>query len=213
MVNKLKNMWKFFGCTNAHLADSGKYIVVSRVNRKNPMYYLMNVIIVIASLIFILLFIAFLFGKGCFSNIMLGGLLTCFFYILYFGVRLKEGDTIVATEDGIVELNWLFSQYIKWSDIIKVYFYNSGEYLRRLPGLKEFNWTWTNIKIKGRNQTIRINTAYSNYEQLQEYIKKQCIAKISEGKFEPLYFLVGLIAALAGILGAMYLPRLRELIK
>jgi hypothetical protein len=166
--------------------------------------------IVAAILIYILLFVAFLFGKVSAFQIFVLFILVDIFLLFYFLLRIKDGDTIVATEDGIMELNWIFSKYIKWSDVVKVFFCEGGGYLRNLPGLKTFNWTWTNIKIKGHNQTIRVNIAYSNNEQLKEYIKMRCSGKIKEKGFNLLRLLIGLIV---GILGAVFLLKLRELIK
>lgn len=213
MVSKLKNIWKFFGGTNVDCVYNSKNGVVSKINRKNPMYYLLNIMIVAAILIYILSFVAFLFGKVSTFQIFVSFILIDIFLLLYFLLRIKDGDTIVASEEGIKDINWLFSKYIKWSDVVKVYFYTGGEYLRNLPGLKEFNWTRTNIKIKGHNQTIRINTVFSEYsndEQLQEYIKRRCSGKIKEKGFNLLRLLIGLIV---GILGAIFLLKVRELIK
>lgn len=210
MVSKLKNLWKFFGGTNVDCVYNSKNGVVSKISRKNPMYYLLNIMIVAAILIFILLFVAFLFGKASAFQIFVSFILIDIFLLLYFLLRIKDGDTIVATEEGIKELNWLFSKYIEWSDVVKVYFYSGGKYLKNLPGLKALDWTWTNIKIKGHNQTIRVNTAYSNNEQLKEYIKMRCSGKIKEKGFNPLSLLIGLIV---GILGAVFLLKIRELIK
>ena len=210
---QVKNIWNFFGGQNVSYDKYNESAIVSRVNRKNPLYYLINIIMLIAILIFVLLFVSFLFGKDCISSIFVGFVFICINTFLIISVRLREGDTIVTTDGGIMELNWLFVKYIKWSDIIEVTFYSGGKPLKQLLGLKVFAWQWTNIKIKSSTDTIRINTAYSNNEQLQQCIKRQCFGKVNEGKFDPLYLLIGLLAAIAGIFGAIYLSKLRGLIK
>jgi len=120
-----------------------------------------------------------------------------------------DGDTIIASEDGIVEVNWLYSKYIKWNDVLKVCFYSSKKMMVGI-GWKTVESNWVNIKISGKNQSIRVNTKYSNNERLQQYITKQCAGKITEGSFEPLVMTIALIAASTAILGLIYLPEIRE---
>ena len=209
---QIKNLWRFFGGMNAY-SDSNQSDVVSMVNRKNPMYYLSNVMIIIMILIFISLFVDNFFEKENLLLIFFISLL-CFCFLLYFLIRIKEGDTVIAMEDGIKELNWLFSRFIKWDDVTKVSFYPEGELSKKLPWLKiYYDIIWTNIKVKGSRKTIRVSTKFSNNEQLQEYIRSKCRGKTEEHKYEPLYNLIIMIAVIVSALFLYVFRPFRELIE
>jgi len=170
--------------------------IVARVNRKNPMYYLLNIMLFAMILIFALLVIANFFkGKIWLFLLFIG--LQGFFLSLYIVIRIRDGDTIVCSDSGIKEVNWLFTRFIKWEEIVKVYFYSEGKLAKKFPWLKTcFDIAWTNIKVKGKKDIIRINTRFSHSTQLQAYIRSKCEGKIINRTYEPIYTLVIMVIAI-----------------
>jgi hypothetical protein len=199
MVKQLLNILRLFGNKNVYYHGTESEMV-SRINRKNHMYYLLNIMIITMILIFVSLFMVDFFKKKDQLLVFFAGQFFVLL-ILYIYVRIKEGDTIVCLEEGIKELNWLFSRSIRWEKIDKVYFDNEGSLSKRLPWLKTyFDTPWHNIIIRGDGKKIRISTRFSDNEHLQEYIRSRCKGKIEEREHKPVYNLIILALAIIAII-------------
>lgn len=198
LIDLVKKLFNFFSGGNVYLDETNNAIlIISKVKRKKPVYYLINIFLIFLLILFLVSLIFSLTSNDIdfnFEFFSLGAII--FLFCIYFLIRIKEGDTIIAMEDGIKELNWLYSRFIRWGDIVKVYFYSEGELSKKFHLLNFFDITWASIKIKWSNKTIRISTKFSNNEKLQEYIRSKCSGKIEERKYEPLSTLVIIIAAI-----------------
>lgn len=194
----IKRIYNFYGNKNVLLDNVNnieKALIISKVNKSkkaNSIFgynasFFVNVIIVEYLVWFVV------------SELIVGNLhllrsfvLFTVFYvfsllILQFVVRLKLlGDTIIFFEDKIVELNWLYSKEIYWSKVKNIYFYARSKRsapkhlsedvkgkIRNIYKKRLVDVDWINMKIKGADKTIYINTAYSHNEELQKYIKEK----------------------------------------
>jgi len=195
----VKQVLKLIGNTNVQYTSRYNPVLISKVNRKD----LVNNYIIFMIILVIVLF--------CFSFLVFQNRISDIGYILYFllgicfvlsislMIRLKEGDTIIVSNEGIEEINWLFSKFIGRDEIAKIYIYAEGILSRKYSQLlKVLGVHWTCITIKGKHKAITINTRFSDIENLREYILLKWPEKIENRKVEPIYkwltlILVGLI--------------------
>lgn len=177
---------RFLGMTNAMYDEKHVPKIAAKVNRRNAANYYFNFLAVLMVIVFGLSF--FVAREKNDNWIILLSSVGLFLTMgAIFIIRLKEGDTIIADDDGIEEINWLFSKSLRWDEIRRVRIYTEGKFSKKYKKLSLLKAPWFRIKIEAGNKKIFVSNRYSNLDELVEYLLVKCRDKIEERKYEPIY--------------------------
>lgn len=204
-------VWCLCGGRNVDCTDgNGEVLILSQVARGNPIYYLLNVLV--GSTIILCLVVGgveCLNGEATAVGIMkkaaaIGGML-----IAYLTLRIREGDTILVTERGIRECNWVRTKRIDWDEVECVYIYGWMENARHLCGGWLDRLVWTELRVGGRRVSIRLTNRYGGYDRVRQYLERRCREKVRVRSVDVVDLTIGLLGMGAGLLGIAYAAQLR----